>query len=175
MCGLLHKVMFMKRIFLILLIATLLAGCTTNAPKDAAQPEIPSQAPSTESTIQIHTETYTVYIPNENADGWNTEEITVNDISPDAILLELQRRDIISSEVSINQFQVDGDQINIDFNPPFADQICSTGTAGEYMIMGSIVNTFLNAFQAESIFITVEGEILESGHVIYDFPMTYME
>ena len=43
------------------------------------------------------------------------------------------------------------------------------------MIMGSVVNTYLSAYDAESVFITVNGEILETGHMIYDFPITYME
>ena len=37
------------------------------------------------------------------------------------------------------------------------------------MVVGSVVNTFLDAFQAESVYFTVDGQILESGHVIYDF------
>jgi len=65
--------------------------------------------------------------------------------------------------------------LNIDFNRSFADLICSMGTAGELMITGSVVNTFLSAFQAESVYFTVDGEILESGHVIYDFPLTFVE
>jgi hypothetical protein len=43
------------------------------------------------------------------------------------------------------------------------------------MVLGSLVNTYLSAYQAETVLITVEGQILESGHVIYDFPMGYFE
>ena len=51
------------------------------------------------------------------------------------------------------------------------------GTAGEYIIIGSLVNTFLENYQdtVTSIFITVNGEIIESGHVIYDFELIRYE
>ena len=45
-----------------------------------------------------------------------------------------------------------------------------------YVIVGGlpdVVNTFLDAFQAESVYFTVDGQILESGHVIYDFAMPF--
>ena len=46
------------------------------------------------------------------------------------------------------------------------------GTAGESATIKAVVNTFLDAYGAQEAYITVDGEILESGHVIYDFPRT---
>ena len=43
------------------------------------------------------------------------------------------------------------------------------------MITGSVVNTYITAFQAESVYFTINGNILESGHVVYDFPLTFTE
>ena len=49
------------------------------------------------------------------------------------------------------------------------------GTAGEYLLLGSVVNTFLDNLDGESILITVDGETLESGHEIYDRELTFYE
>ena len=65
--------------------------------------------------------------------------------------------------------------LKLDFSEEFRTALCSTGTAGERMICGSVVNTFLTAYGAQSVFFTAEGEIIESGHVIYDFSMMFFE
>ena len=73
----------------------------------------------------------------------------------------------------MNSFAVEDGLITVDFNRSFADVVCSMGTSGELMIVGSVVNTFLDAFRAESVAFTVDGQILESGHTIYDFALTF--
>ena len=69
----------------------------------------------------------------------------------------------------------EGGEITLDFNEAFAQRIRSTGTAGEYILMGSLVNTYLDAFNAATVTVTVEGGVWESGHVIYDMPMGRFE
>ena len=50
------------------------------------------------------------------------------------------------------------------------------GTAGERMMVGSVVNTFLTAFdKVDKVSILVSGQIFESGHVVYDEPMEFFE
>ena len=143
--------------------------------------EIKNTEESTETTVfegaivpeDIMEFTYTVYVPNENADGFIEETVTVTEVSPDSVLKELQSRKILPPEVQINFCSNDDGFVTLDFNHAFADAVCSTGTSGELMIVGSVVNTYLNAFGADSIYFTVDGEILESGHTVYDFVMSY--
>ena len=152
----------MKKVFPILLIIVLLTACGNKT--------TPTEAPTTALLL-----TYTLYIPNSNADGFDTKEISVQEITHENVMDELQKAVVLTENVWINEFLVEDNQLKIDFNIVFADILCTTGSAGEYMIMGSVVNTYLSAYQAESVFITVNGEILETGHVIYDFPITNME
>ena len=49
------------------------------------------------------------------------------------------------------------------------------GTSGERMVIGSVVNTLIANYEVETVSITVEGDIWESGHVIYDSPMGFFE
>lgn len=178
----------MKRIISLLLVCFMLVGCGANTP-DPTETEPAPTATVTEAPTQVQTEptvateaptvppvvTYTVYMPNENADGFDWVLVETTQITADGVLAELQARGVLPETVIVNAFGAEGDQLNIDFNQAFADLVCSMGTSGELMIVGSVVNTYLSAFQAESVYFTVDGEILESGHVVYDFPITFTE
>ena len=173
----------MKRILTAIVICALLAGCAATADRQESTvlPIIETEAPlpPTEAappeTDPVMTLTYRIYLPNDNADGFDIQDVDTTVITAESVLKELQDRGALPETVAINAFGADGTQLNIDFNQAFADLICSMGTTGELMITGSVVNTYLSAFQAESVFFTVNGDVLESGHVIYDFPLTFVE
>lgn len=116
---------------------------------------------------------YSVYVPNIKNIGLDKITVETEEISSEAVLTELKQRNVLPAEVSINSFNIDKDMIIVDFNQPFAKAVRSTGTTGELMVVGSVVNTFLDAFQAKSFYFTIDGNIFESGHVIYDFPMSF--
>lgn len=163
-----------------LLLCTLLTGCST-APAtpimtlDTQPPVIEEISTATPETAPTATVIYTLYIPNDDAETFTEITVESDQISADNVLAALQEYLVLPDTVKLNAFGSSGTQLIMDFNQPFGDLICATGTSGERMITGSVFNTFLNAFQAESVVFTVEGEILESGHVIYDFPIGYIE
>ena len=170
----------MKRIAILLLLCAFLCGCaetvSTEPTSSVIIPEsIQITEPEPEATPEVPDVTYQLYLPNANADGFDVMTIQATEITADLILAELQYNGVLPDTVIINSFESKGAQLNIDFNRAFADLVCSMGTAGEMMIIGSVVNTFLSAFQAESVYITVDLEILESGHVIYDMPISFIE
>ena len=148
---------------------------TTPIEKDETEtPEETTNVPvedPTESIPQLLS--YHIYVPNENANGFVVETISTEEISEEIVLVELKKYNVLTEDVSINSFHVENNLITIDFNQAFADIVCSMGTSGEMMVLGSVVNTFLDAFQAESVYFTVDGQILESGHAIYDFAMSF--
>ena len=57
--------------------------------------------------------------------------------------------------------------LKLDLNQAFADFLQSLGSTGEYMVVGSVCNTFLDAYQCNQIQITVAGNALETGHTEY--------
>ena len=157
---------------------------TTEAPT-AASTEAPTQPP-TEAATQPSTEAtaaspelwYLIYLPLETADEFHAQTLNVTEITGESVLKELQKHNVLPGDVVLNYLEVDGTQLNLDFNQAFADLVCSMGTSGEMMIVGSVVNTYLSAFQSlqvEDVLITINGSSWESGHVVYDFPIGPME
>lgn len=180
----------MKRIFTVLLCCLLLAGCTLTEPVPTIAPSAPprpTEAPTappadtaatdapTEEAIDEQLQSFTLYYGDDNAEFFLSEEIQVPEINADVVIEHLIAAGVLKEGTVVNSLTMNGTELVVDFNRTFADLVCSMGTSGERIIVGSTVNTFLSAFHAESFSFTVEGEVLESGHVIYDFPLEYME
>lgn len=121
---------------------------------------------NTEGTTKI-----TIYSCNEDATAFATSEVELDSLTPQAVLDALFVQGAVSADVKINSLEkstVDGeDTILIDFNSAFASYVSSMGSAGEYYAVGSVCNTFLDAYFCDQIKITVDGAILETGHMEY--------
>ena len=173
----------MKRILMILMCSLMLTACaakdnTTPTETDPTETtahetqETTIETLSTEESTEAEGTTFTVYTPNENLDGFFTTEFQGDKENVVDVLISAG---VLTEDVKVNSITREEATIHVDFNSAFADLINTMGTTGEGMIMGCVVNTFLSAHGAETMMITVDGEVLESGHVVYDFPMEMVE
>lgn len=155
----------MKFLFLYILCCALLTGCNAQGAAQATTPP-PSTAAATESVT-----TLTLYLPNADATGYDQQQAAVSALDETAIVNALIEEGVLAADVEVLSFRQEGEALYLDLNHAFGTQLRSTGTAGETMLLGSLVNTFLTAYQASTITITENGQILESGHAIYDAPL----
>jgi len=116
-----------------------------------------------------------VYYGNETAEHLVATLYPIGDFSEYSVLGALRTAGHFDGGVELLSFSQEGSHLTLDFNAAFAERVRSTGTAGEYIIMGSLVNTYLDAFSAATVTVTVEGQSWESGHVVYDAPMERFE
>ena len=114
-----------------------------------------------------------MYCGDENAENFLTREVQVPEISETVVVEHLISAGVLPDGTAVNELTVDGTQLSIDLNDAFLNHLYTMGTSGERILVGSVVNTFLSAYGAETVFLTVNGEIIESGHVIYDFPLEF--
>ena len=173
----------MKKFISLLLCCLLLSGCTfkpteTTDPAETTIPVETTQAPEITDPTTLPTEAsipLNIYIPDENAESFLTIPAVIETLDGAKILELLIENSVLNEGIILNRAELDGSQLNLDFNQAFLDQLLTYGTAGERMMIGCVVNTYLSVYEAETVYITVNGEIMESGHVIYDFPMEYFE
>ena len=161
----------MKKTVIMILCCLLLTGC--------GKAGLETTAPTEIATVPIETTepgyTLTLYAPNEDATGFIYSSWEVSELSPSALCNALLEAGVLTDGIAFNSIQVEGNQVRLDVNAAFGQLIGSYGTAGEYMIMGSVVNTLLGAYNAETVSITMNGQVLESGHAVYDFPLGFYE
>ncbi len=141
----------------------------TSAEPEAA-PEV-SKEPSAAPGISV-----TLYKGDDNAEFVIPVECEIAEQSPQAIADKLVELGVFSAPVTANSFTVDNSNvIHLDMGQDFAAQVFSSGTAGEHIMVGSLVNSFISVYEADAVLITVEGSTFESGHAIYDYALSFFE
>ena len=183
----------MKKILsVILCLALILSLCacgkkppppTTPVPDDVEAPVLPVPEDSPEPVPEVSEEpvapsgvSVTLYKGDDNAENVIPVECEIAEQSPQAIVDKLVELGVFGSAVTANSFTVDNSNvIHLDMGQDFAAQIFSSGTAGEHIMVGSLVNSFISVYEADAVLITVDGKPFESGHAIYDFALSFFE
>lgn len=180
---------YLSLIFCLMLVFTLCA-CgeqtpppTTPEPDDVEAPVLPVPEDSPEPVPEVSAEpsaapaiSTTLYKGDDNAEYVVPVECEIAEQSPRAIVDKLYELGVFGSPVTANSFTVDNDNvIHLDMGQDFAALVQSSGTAGEHIMVGSLVNSFISVFEADAVIITIEGNIFESGHAVYDFALSFFE
>lgn len=113
----------------------------------------------------------TLYVGNGNADGFVTETVVLEAVTPENIIAALAEKKVVSDEVKVLAFEDAGETLTLDLSKEYQEYVSSYGTAGELIAVGGVVNTFLDAYDADTITILVEGKSWDTGHAEYSGPL----
>lgn len=120
-----------------------------------------------------------IYYSNGQADGLEAETVEAEDITPEFIVGHLAKHNIVSIGTKINRFDAVMEEgkyvLNLDLSKAFGEYIRTMSSSGEAVIMAAVTNTFLEAYGADAIRLTVEGQTLETGHRVYDELLTIQD
>lgn len=76
---------------------------------------------------------------------------------------------LIPSHAYLNSFEIQADTGYLDLDPGIYD--ANVGSSFEGVMLEAIAGSFLDTYGISQIYITVDGEIYEGGHVYLDFPL----
>ena len=125
-----------------------------------------------EQNVSVQTgDNIKVYYSNADASGFESEEVAVESLSSNEVLKALVDKGVLPVDVSLlsfKEFEKDNEKLlELDFSDKFNTYIKTLGTSAEYYIVGSICNTFLDAYGSDKIHITVNGDVFTTGHAEY--------
>ncbi|KAI4444771.1 GerMN domain-containing protein [Schaedlerella arabinosiphila] len=144
-----------------------------------SQENVAAQSDTEGQAGESNAVSFSLYSSNDDATGLVQETVEVAALTPENVLAVLIERGGLQGDIRILGFEQAEDNgtrvLNIDFSQEFGTYVGSMGTAGEWTIMGSVCNTFLNAYGCEKVKITVEGGVLTTGHKEYKGYNGYFE
>lgn len=182
------------------LLTLLLAGCAAGGAGEKQESEAPAPPAASGNTAEetgqpdiapLEEMEAELYLPNDSADGFVVERETV-DASPEGLVDALIAHGVLPEGTAVLRFETQSDgvetregdmvsyeagevSLTLDLSEEFLPAVTGTGTAGETMVLGSLVNTFLTAYHAETLTLTCGGETVETGHNVYDAPLTFFD
>lgn len=157
----------MKKTCLLFSLLLLLTACGRREP-------LPEKVELPLAPLEEPTEVYpvTLCLPNEAADGFFTAEGMLFSNDAQALTDALVTYGALPEGTVVLSFGQDGEDLSLDLSEEFMSALTNTGTAGEQMVLGSLVCTFLTNYEAQRLHLTCEGKIVQTGHNIYDWPLT---
>ena len=163
-------------------------------PEDAAQtiPETASEDISPKHSKQIE-----IYYWAMMSDHAEKEEVTIEDFQEEdlqtvaKVLGYLCSHNIVSIDTKVEEFYIEqasdsasgqasdsasnqgskqksGKTLHLDLNKAFAEYLNTMGSSGEQIVLSSLVNTFLDAWNGDCIYITSNGKVLQTAHKTYE-------
>lgn len=109
-----------------------------------------------------------IYLPDADYNGLESNEAEGQN-SAVGLIYALEKAKAVPQGTHVLGF--DGE--TLDLSPEFGQAMANTGTTGEYLMMGAVVNTFLTNFSLKQIMVTSEGKVIETGHSVYDEPLEF--
>lgn len=147
--------------------------------KDAAEQTPAPETPPTQTAAAGGVDTSCrLYFPNDAADDLHADTAQIPDAEPavttayaQAITEQLIAHNALPKGSQVLAISKDGDALSLDLNEAFLAGLRESGSTGELMYMGSLVNTFLDNFNCTTVRVTVEGKPFSTGHSEYDKPL----
>lgn len=137
---------------------------------DDTQQETPAVQP--ENPNPTGSESAVIYVPDEQSESLTPVGTDVADDSDKSLVDALIKAGALPEGAEVVSSSLADGVLTLDMNDIYADAVRASGTAGEEMLVYSLVNTFASARNAESVMLTVGGKPLQSGHNIYDYALT---
>ena len=155
-----------------------LAACgNATQEAEAAVVEVTADAPVNEETEEAVQTDVMIYYGNGASDNLDMEMVAVEQVTADNLIDALAKHNIVSIGTKVNSFDEEENNgvktLHLDLSKTFHEYLKTMTEEGENIIMCSVAATFLEAYDADEIAITVEGDVLQTDHAIYEEPLRF--
>lgn len=113
-----------------------------------------------------------LYYSNGTFDSLESETVEAEKKTAEAIIAALSRHNIVSLDTKVLSFEeeetVGGKILHLDLSKAIDGYLRTMTREAESIIIASITDSFLDNYEADYIYITVEGKPLETPYAVYD-------
>lgn len=137
-----------------------------------ASEEEDGQAEDEEAAVQAEV---TIYYGNGASHMLSSEMAAMEQVTAENLIDALMKHNIVSLGTKVNSFEEEENdgvkKLRLDLSKTFREYLKTMTQEGEKIIMSSVAATFLEAYEAEEIVITVDGKVLETENTSYEEPI----
>ncbi len=110
-----------------------------------------------------------IYFGDGSSDTLVSETVMIEEKSPEALIDMLAGHNIVSLDTRVISFTVeeDGKTLVLDLSAEFDEYLKTMAETAENIIVASLAETFLENYDAEAIYLKVEGEPLKTRYAEY--------
>lgn len=151
-------------------------GEESDTNKEVTDKDMDTSQNEEETSDQIEV---TIYYGNGASEKLNTEVAAMDELTAENLISELTRHNIVPLGTKVNSFEEEeGNRdkaLHLDLDKAFREYLKTMTSESEGIILASVTVTFLEAYDAESIAITVDGKVLETNHASYEEPFRIVQ
>ena len=123
----------------------------------------------------IEGEEVVIYYGSSASSSLNHETVVIEEITPERLINALAAHNIVSLDTKVLDFdrgEQDGtSMLYLDLSKSVGGYLQTMSEEAECIIVASVINTFLDNYDADVICLTVEGEPLGTSHTEYAEPI----
>ena len=112
-----------------------------------------------------------LYVPDEEMYNL-VPEIAYFDGSIESLVSKLEKAKAIPENTKVYSFYIENKTACIDLSEEFGMAL-QKGATEEILVSGALVNTLIRCYNVENVLFTIEGEVLTTDYVCYDFPLDF--
>lgn len=135
----------------------------------------PEEATEVTETTGANMVTVTYYRKDDFANRLVKDTAKIEKLTAQNLINLLVEHEMLPEGVRVLNYQLENGIITLNVSAEFGEAMKGLGSTGEYLMIGSLVNTFLDVYDAEGMDLTSAGRHLESGHDIYDYILKFYE
>ena len=155
-----------------------LAACgNATQEAEASVIEVTADASVNEKTEEAVQTDVMIYYGNGASDSLDMEISTMEQVTADNLIDALAKHNIVSIGTKVNSFDEEENNgvktLHLDLSKTFHEYLKTMTEEGENIIMCSVTATFLEAYDADEIAITVDGDVLQTDHATYEEPLRF--
>lgn len=133
--------------------------------------EVPEEQTAQEEDNEIKGELAIIYYGDGGSLALKDETVGVEELTPEALIDALAKHNIVSLDTKVLLFEQKQEEgrtvLCLDLSKAFGEYLRTMSKEAECIIISAVVDTLLENYTGDSVYITVEGEMLGTSHYEY--------
>lgn len=150
------------------------------ADQDAQNPtegteEVPGEQTVQEDEDEVLCEQAVIYYGDGGSIALKDESVEVEELTPEALIDALARHNIVSLDTKVLSFEQKQEEgrtvLCLDLSKAFGEYLRTMSKEAECIIISAVVDTYLENYTGDTVYITVEGGVIDTSNYEYAEPI----